>query len=909
MHLAKKLITTALFLTAFTTISFAVESIQTKDVVKASGGECHTLILMEDKSVWACGDNQFYQLGIGDTQTDQYMLIRVHDGQMPTSSDYLENINDISAGWKHSLALDANNFVWAWGQNVDGELGVGDKVRRYTPVKVKSGQQDPNDPNSFLQDIIAVAAGRSGTHSLALDDSNNVWTWGNNDEGQLGIGSNQNDQTTPVQVLGPNAVGFLQDIIAISAGANHSLALDDSNNVWTWGHNNEGQLGIDSDDPCSLTPVKVLSGQQDPNNSNSYLKNIVAISAGWDHSMALEKLDFFDANCNGRVYTWGNNGIGGDDYYSFGGRLGDGTTADRSTPVVVLAGDMPTTSGCLENIIAVSAGEGHCMALDIFGNVWTWGDNYYGQLGIGTEDPCSLTPVKVVGPGGIGYLNNIVSISAGYWHCIAIDSNGTIWTWGLGEEGQLGRGNQNFTTPQRIPTVYNITQQTFNFRIQGAVNDANSYDVIEASPATYYENVIFGDTTADNITLKSSNPNNLNVISETVIDGLSSDNAVKFTDNTGSVLTGFTIRNGADGIYCYSSSPQIINCIVKDNTDSGIYCNGSAAVIKNNWVSNNDKGIYCSGASAAEIKDNWIFDNDSGVYLHFPASEVIIRNNTITKNTYYGIYRYLGTAAPNIANCIIWNNADADDLYNCTATYSCISDCNDANGTENICGDANNPSFIDDVNNNYHLGPNSPCIDAGNTALITDANETDIDGQPRILDGNEPNKFDPNNPGLVDIGADEWYDFFVDFHSDGIVNFRDFAVLAETWWLTPSDSNYNADCNLAGPNSIDGHDLRFFCDYWLWKADWFSVEQLLMMRAGSTNYMTTTLDSASATAIYTPTSDQLLKFQQTLLDIVETIKWLEYIWLNDPVLSETTDEKQWLQFIEAVEASFKDFLP
>jgi len=82
--------------------------------IKVSGGENQTLVLTEDGFVWACGDSSSYQLGIGEITTDQWTLIRVQDGDMNTASDYLEDINDIDAGWTHSLALDVNSFVWAW---------------------------------------------------------------------------------------------------------------------------------------------------------------------------------------------------------------------------------------------------------------------------------------------------------------------------------------------------------------------------------------------------------------------------------------------------------------------------------------------------------------------------------------------------------------------------------------------------------------------------------------------------------------------------------------------------------------------------------------------------------------------------------------------------------------------------
>ena len=84
--------------------------------IDVSGGEDHTLVLTKNKFPWACGPNWYYQLGIGNNQ-NQWMLVRVHDGDMNTPSSYLQDINDIDAGWTHSLALDVNGFCWAWGNS------------------------------------------------------------------------------------------------------------------------------------------------------------------------------------------------------------------------------------------------------------------------------------------------------------------------------------------------------------------------------------------------------------------------------------------------------------------------------------------------------------------------------------------------------------------------------------------------------------------------------------------------------------------------------------------------------------------------------------------------------------------------------------------------------------------------
>jgi parallel beta-helix repeat protein len=261
-----------------------------------------------------------------------------------------------------------------------------------------------------------------------------------------------------------------------------------------------------------------------------------------------------------------------------------------------------STSDYLEHIVAIAAGEGHSMSLDINGYVYCWGDNQYGQLGNGTNDPCT-TPVKVVGPdlnrNGIhepneGYLENIVAISAGHWHSIAVDADGAIWTWGKGASGRLGIGTtDDKNIPQRIPMVYNLTQGTSYFRIQPAIDDADNGDIIEASTGTYSEHISFSGRA---VTVRSTDPDNWNVVVNTIIDGSNyGDNVVKFNYNSGSVLTGFTLTGGYHGISLISSNSIITNCNIRNNSDCGIYSSFSQPTVFNCIIEDNGShGIYDS---------------------------------------------------------------------------------------------------------------------------------------------------------------------------------------------------------------------------------------------------------------------------------------------------------------------------
>ena len=292
----------------------------------------HILALKTDGTVWAWGDNSHGQLGIDKNITTQSYI--------PVQILGLTNITAISAGWNYTIALKNDGTVWALGDNSHCQLGVDKAITtdRYTPMQV-----------SGLSNITAISAG--GAFTIALKDDETVWAWGDNYFGQLGVDNAlTTDRYTPMQISG------LSNITAIDAGYIHSLALENGGTVWAWGDNVHGQLG-DGTTTQSYTPVHV-----------SGLTNITEISAGYIHSLALEN--------SGTVLAWGDNSKG---------QLGDGTITQHYTPVPV--------SG-LTNITAIDAGWLHTLALKNDGTVWAWGFNNYGELGDGTVIQ-SYTPVQV----------------------------------------------------------------------------------------------------------------------------------------------------------------------------------------------------------------------------------------------------------------------------------------------------------------------------------------------------------------------------------------------------------------------------------------------------------------------------------------------------------------------------------
>ena len=370
-----------------------------------SGGEYHTLAAMENGTVWACGGNGSGQLGIGKTTVGNPWLIQVVGGQIETAN--LEGITQIDAGWEHSLALDEDGYVWAWGSDASGQLGNGtDSGSSSYPIQALGSDpnavSNPNDPNEIavLENIIFISAGRSGLHSLACDSDGAVWAWGANTLGQCGNGTTTKQQR-PVQVIsGSGFLGDVSKIVEVDAGTSHSLALDEDGDVWTWG---SGQL----------TAVKV---------SGLDSIDVVEISAG-ERSLARDS--------DGYVWKWG--------------------TRYNNTVVRVAGGEMGTTY--LENIAAIGTGESHSLAMDEDGRVWAWGNNTSGTLG-NNSNVYGYEPVAVwcgEMQTASGLLETITSLDAGWTHSLAVDEQGEIWAWGSGGNGKLGTGIiQNEHVPVRM---------------------------------------------------------------------------------------------------------------------------------------------------------------------------------------------------------------------------------------------------------------------------------------------------------------------------------------------------------------------------------------------------------------------------------------------------------------------------
>ncbi|OGG61213.1 hypothetical protein A3C87_03645 [Candidatus Kaiserbacteria bacterium RIFCSPHIGHO2_02_FULL_49_34] len=378
-------------------------------------------------TLWMWGNNAFGQLGLGD------QVHRSIPTQIGTATDWKQ----VSANGNHALAIKTNGELYAWGYNFNGQLGLGDTNDRLVPTRVGT-------------DTDWEYVGAGGTHTLAIKTDGSLWATGLNSSGQLGFGDTTQRTTF-------TRVGSANDWSTVRSSSVHTLAIKTDGTLYAWGSNVNGRTGIGLTSGNTLSPTQVGSAN-----------NWTHIRVGTGFSVALASTT---------LYTWGNNTFG---------ELALGDTTQRATPTLV-SGQWST----------VEASSVHMHALDTSGFLYATGRNAFGQLGLGDYGADRLTFTQVgtktwshIAPGngsaygrttdgtyyawgsndvgqlGIGTnqsrnaftkftVNNWKQVSAksNVAHASAVKNDGTLWSWGLGEDGRLGLGDENqYFSPTQVGT-------------------------------------------------------------------------------------------------------------------------------------------------------------------------------------------------------------------------------------------------------------------------------------------------------------------------------------------------------------------------------------------------------------------------------------------------------------------------
>jgi len=327
----KPSVSTLAILTALLFAAFPPAPLEAQAWAYVSSGMQHNAAIATDGSLWAWGNNMVGQLGIGTSGWDTNTNIPVRVG---TDTNWAS----VSVGATHTVAIRTDGSLWAWGMNWSGELGDGTTTIRLVPVRVGT------DTN-----WVSVSAGRDYTMAIRTDGS--LWAWGDNNFGKLGIGTSGRGTERNI----PTRVGTATNWASVSSGAWHTAAVRTDGTLWTWGLNDRGQLGIGTSgrDEERTVPTRVGTGT-----------NWASVSAGPSHQ---------------RPFA---------------------------------------------DVLGYVTGP-HTAAVTMTGELWAWGANSWGQLGEGTGgwENIRTSPVR------IGTGSDWASVSAGWSRTAAIKTDGTFWLW------------------------------------------------------------------------------------------------------------------------------------------------------------------------------------------------------------------------------------------------------------------------------------------------------------------------------------------------------------------------------------------------------------------------------------------------------------------------------------------------
>jgi alpha-tubulin suppressor-like RCC1 family protein len=475
---------------------------------KSAAGESHTVYVTDNGDAYSFGNNEFGQLGLGDMVRSTRIPMRIiqpvvlwKDVSVGSyHSILLSRVNKVyamggrnadhiclgnrvnvaiptlivfpggvsivktSSNLRHNLFIDEDGNVWSCGNNADGQLG-----------RPPGSDTLPGKIPGF-SNISAIACGHY--HSLIITaDTGLVYSFGRNSKGQLGLGDTVS-RKSPEQIL---AFGNAQ-IVTASCGGDHCLVVDKNDKVWTWGVNNFGQLGLnDFHSRFVPTLIRTISGQK-------------LICTGWRHSLIGSPSGVYSCGLDNK----GQLGLGGqtDIYHSVAsiltdqiamcssrdhsvcsmengqvyawgsnehGQLGVGDIRLRGTPTRVLG---------LESIKIVAVGSAHSLFLSVDGILFSCGDNENGQLGLGHTSPAWI-------PQRIQIEGKVQNVVAGRRHSLALTTNGTVYSFGSNEFGQLGLGDTNYRSS---PVIIQMNDSC----VATGISAGNEYTFVICSDNTLY---------------------------------------------------------------------------------------------------------------------------------------------------------------------------------------------------------------------------------------------------------------------------------------------------------------------------------------------------------------------------------------------------------------------------------------
>jgi alpha-tubulin suppressor-like RCC1 family protein len=471
----------------------------------------------------------------------------------------------IACGCNHTCVITDDQNVYVWGRNSAGQLGLGDTINRMTPQKIEG-----------LSHVSVIACG--GEHTIAIDDNGLVFSWGNNSNGQLGHGDfTQRLKPTLLEKLSPLKVK------CVACGFHHSMILTD-NGLYVFGRGAEGQLGLgDRDDRnipqliSSIENTKTLQWKQ--------------IACGCNHNALLLE--------TGEVYVWGSSQYG---------QLGLGDTEDSLVPKVV-------PSLLRVHVKSISCGSFHTAAINDLGNVYIWGRSHpdkspevpnvqlvpklvdslfgkkvaliasghthtmavtekgevylvWGQMSNtkpgDSESVSTVTDTPIPIPELKG--KNIKAICCGENFTLALTDKGSVYSWGSGQYGQLGHGDMN---DQPVPKLVDSLNEILQYRIlRDRESDSSKAtlvsDITTKPHPDSEEEETYGQAILEN-TLKGWESGNSRIVNKVSYrTSVILERALQWQNYLAASLIAFQTKQWELGVYCRLKHLETTFVDVKD---------------------------------------------------------------------------------------------------------------------------------------------------------------------------------------------------------------------------------------------------------------------------------------------------------------------------------------------------------
>ena len=306
----------------------------------------------------------------------------------------LRSVSNIVCSYGFTVCINNDQNVVSCGYSDEGAHGH--KEENVFPPKIISS----------LNHIISISA--YVYHCVCLDNYGNVFTFGNNNRGQLGIGEDVSHTSIPQKVNLPPCA-------QISCGEYFTMCLSESGEVYSFGYNQNGQLGLGNNEEIYNSPQVISS-----------LKGVEFIECGGDH--------VFCKSLHNEIYCWGNNEYG---------QLGLGNTDNQNTPILC-------SSLSNEDVIDIKCGYNHTLVLTSNGDVLSCGSNYLSQLGRETGGYSSSFQK-------IDELSEITRIECGLYHSLCINNSNDLFVFGNNRYGQFGLAyTKKIRKPIKHPSLSNI---------------------------------------------------------------------------------------------------------------------------------------------------------------------------------------------------------------------------------------------------------------------------------------------------------------------------------------------------------------------------------------------------------------------------------------------------------------------